>query len=71
MQWGSGDVWNVTLDLPQSSVVEYKYVVIDSYGNATSWQVGNNNILAIKQNQDSMVVNDNWYDPGRLLSMTL
>jgi len=60
LQWGPNDEWTVVLELPQSSVVEYKYVVMDSYGNAAMWQIGNNNILAIKQNQDELVVCDNW-----------
>ena len=60
LTWGMDDVWTVTLDIPQSSVVEYKYAMIDCYGNAVAWQSGNNNVLAIKLNQEEMTVTDNW-----------
>lgn len=61
LQWGNEDVWSCRVELPQSSVVEYKYVVIDSYGQPTSWQTGNNNVLAVKMHQEEMEVTDNWF----------
>lgn len=60
MEWGEGDMWNVTLDLPAGSVVEYKYVVMGAGGHAAAWQAGNNSVLALRHAEDEVDVYDNW-----------
>ena len=48
MQWSDGHKWNVTVEVPNSHVVEYKYVVLQPDGvTALQWQQGNNAVLAI------------------------
>jgi hypothetical protein len=60
MQWSMGDVWTATVPLPQPSVCEYKYVLVGGDGKPVKWQAGNNNVLAIKPDQDSLDVHDQW-----------
>mmetsp|Transcript_4600 Transcript_4600/g.11817 ORF Transcript_4600/g.11817 Transcript_4600/m.11817 type:complete len:401 (+) Transcript_4600:254-1456(+) len=59
MSWTEGNVWRAAVELSQSSVVEYKYVLVEEHG-ADTWQHGNNNVLAIKVNQSRLEVTDNW-----------
>jgi hypothetical protein len=57
MEWTDGDNWRATVELPSCSVYEYKYVLLDAYsGHALSWQRGNNSVLALKNNEDSVEV---------------
>lgn len=61
MKWSEGDKWHVTVDLPAGSVVEYKYVIMASDGkHAVDWQWGNNNVLALKTDDDKVEIVDNW-----------
>mmetsp|Transcript_39777 Transcript_39777/g.100878 ORF Transcript_39777/g.100878 Transcript_39777/m.100878 type:complete len:508 (+) Transcript_39777:241-1764(+) len=60
MQWGMGDMWTATIPLPQSSVQEYKYVLVGADGAPLKWQQGNNNVLAVKPDQANLEVHDNW-----------
>jgi regulator of replication initiation timing len=60
LTWSEGDLWNATVELPSTSVLEYKYVVVGQGGHAVSWQSGNNSVLAISDNEDEVEVHDNW-----------
>lgn len=60
LTWSEGDLWNATLELPSTSVLEYKYVVVGQGGHAVSWQSGNNSVLAISDSEDEVEVHDNW-----------
>jgi len=60
MFWGPNDVWTTEIAVDKSSVLEYKYVLMDSYGQAKAWQQGNNGVLAIKPSQNELTVHDNW-----------
>lgn len=45
------------IELPPSTVHEYKYVLLDSHsGQALTWQRGNNSVLAIKAGEDRIEV---------------
>ena len=55
LAWSEGDMWNVVVELPAGSVVEYKYVVLDKGGmHAIAWQRGNNSVLAVSH-EDTQV----------------
>ncbi len=59
--WSEGDRWSVTVDLPTNRIVEYKFVVLSSDGvNASSWQTGNNSVLAVQAGEETVEVFDNW-----------
>jgi len=60
LAWSEGDMWNATVELPSTSVVEYKYVVVGQGGHAASWQSGNNSVLAIADSDEEVEVHDNW-----------
>ena len=60
MVWGAGDVWSITLEIPESVVIEYKYAVVDRFGGCVAWQNGNNNVLIVEHRQEAMAVMDNW-----------
>ena len=60
LTWSEGDMWNATVELPSTSVLEYKYVVVGSGGHAVSWQSGNNSVLAISDEDEDVEVHDNW-----------
>jgi len=60
MLWGPNDVWSVVINVDQSSVLEYKYVLLDRYGQPMAWQQGNNGVLAVKSAQEELAVHDNW-----------
>ena len=60
LTWSEGDMWNATLELPSTSVVEYKYVVVGQGGHAHAWQSGNNSVLAISESDEDVEVHDNW-----------
>lgn len=60
MTWEKGNIWSVTVDLPESAVVEYKYAVVDRFGGVVAWQTGNNNVLAVKARQGALTVADSW-----------
>lgn len=60
LTWSEGDLWNATLELPSTSVLEYKYVVVGQGGHAVSWQSGNNSVLAISDDEEEVEVHDNW-----------
>ena len=69
--WSDGDQWNVTVEIPAGTVVEYKYVVVGQGGHAVSWQTGNNSVLALRQADDVLDVYDNWGgDPGAAVVAT-
>lgn len=53
-------MWNATVELPSTSVLEYKYVVVGQGGHAVSWQSGNNSVLAIADSDEEVEVHDNW-----------
>ena len=47
--------------MPSGSILEYKYVLLQSDGvNAVGWQNGNNNVLAVGHGDDDVEVFDNW-----------
>lgn len=60
LTWSEGDLWHATLELPSTSVLEYKYVVVGQGGHAVAWQSGNNSVLAISDDEDEVEVHDNW-----------
>lgn len=48
LQWSDGHKWNVTVEVPNGHVIEYKYVVLQPDGlTALQWQQGNNAVLAV------------------------
>ena len=48
LEWGEGHKWSVTVDVTVGTLVEYKYVVLESDGlTALQWQAGNNAVLAV------------------------
>lgn len=61
LHWNEGDRWSVTLELPTSRVVEYKFVVLAADGtHAAAWQSGNNSVLAVQAGEETIEVFDNW-----------
>lgn len=60
LTWSEGDMWNATVELPSTSVLEYKYVVVGQGGHAVAWQSGNNSVLAISDGDEEVEVHDNW-----------
>jgi hypothetical protein len=57
LQWTDGDNWRASVELPAGMVYEYKYVLLDAYsGHALSWQRGNNSVLALKNDEDTVEV---------------
>ena len=60
LMWSEGDMWNATVELPSTSVVEYKYVVVGQGGHAHAWQSGNNSVLAVSESDEDVEVHDNW-----------
>lgn len=60
LTWSEGDMWNATVELPSTSVVEYKYVVVGQGGHAHAWQSGNNSVLAVSESDEDVEVHDNW-----------
>lgn len=66
LKWSENDMWHATVDVPAGSIVEYKYVVLDSSGtHAVAWQRGNNAVLALRGSEAFVEVFDNWNgDPG-------
>lgn len=65
LAWSEGDMWNVVVEIPAGSVVEYKYVVVGPGGHAAAWQQGNNSVLALRHVDEAIEVFDNWYNsPG-------
>lgn len=61
MKWTTGDNWVAEVDLPTGTVYEYKFVVVDhASGHALAWQSGNNSVLALRPEDRSVDVFDNW-----------
>ncbi|KAL6780976.1 hypothetical protein ACKKBG_A09260 [Auxenochlorella protothecoides x Auxenochlorella symbiontica] len=69
MKWTTGDNWVAEVDLPTGTVYEYKFVVVDhASGHALAWQSGNNSVLALRPEDRSVDVFDNWGgEPGAQL----
>jgi hypothetical protein len=60
MNWSDGDMWNATVEIPAGGVYEYKYVIVGPGGHAAAWQAGNNSVLAVRRDDESLEVYDNW-----------
>jgi hypothetical protein len=56
MRWSEGHIWIATVPLPASGIVEYKYVLLNGAGQPISWQRGNNSVLALKGDDNSVTV---------------
>nr|GAT49309.1 glycoside hydrolase family 15 protein [Mycena chlorophos] len=50
--------WSITVDLPASSDIQYKYVNID--GSTVTWESGNNNEFTSPAAGGSLTINDTW-----------
>ncbi|KDP46509.1 hypothetical protein JCGZ_08481 [Jatropha curcas] len=61
MNWSDGNIWNVELDVPIETTVQFKFILKQSTGELL-WQPGPDRIFKSWESEGTLVVTEDWED---------
>ncbi|XP_050236405.1 uncharacterized protein LOC126686408 [Mercurialis annua] len=62
MNWSDGHIWNVKLDIPMDSTIQFKFILKQRTGEMI-WQPGPDRIFKSWESGTSIIVSEDWKNP--------